>query len=211
MTGLNTRRVIFLGLSDPYFTAEDGYQRAREIWTLNDWYQHIPDVPHPDRVFNIHADITAHSSDPTRFRGDVINEYNQSGAEIVTTRFFPDLHNCRPFDLSRVLDVTRDPFFASTMSVMFVQAWLEKWEEIELVGLALSTGSEYDHQVPSMLGAIKESERRGIKVIAPRRAEWEARGASIVDWHNTGCSFTPYFAAECSAPVEPFQTMRKAK
>ena len=181
-----SRRVIFLGLAGEAddFTEAEGRQRADQIWTLNDWYQKLPNVPHPDKVFNIHADITNHAADANRFTGDTIQAYNQSGAEIVTTRHWPELDNCRPFDIQKVLDVRTDPFFNSTLAAMFLCAWIECFDEIEFVGIVLGHDGEFFGQVPSVMGAIIESEKRGIKVIAPHMDTWIQRGMMVINWDN---------------------------
>jgi len=206
------RRVIFLGLAGEAktFSESAGRRRADEIWTVNDWYQRIPRVRTPDRVFNIHADITNHATDLNRFTGDTIKEYNESGAEIVTSRYFPELDNCRPFDLLKLIDIRRDPFFSSTLAVMFVMAWLECWEEIELVGVVLGHDTEFDVQVPAVVGAIHESERRGIQVIAPHREAWAKRGVVVAPWKNNGCPHAPYWMEQYQLSDAPGVTKASA-
>jgi hypothetical protein len=201
------RTVIFLGLADLERTPVEGDLRTvcDQIWTLNDWYCRVPTVPTPDRVFNIHRCIEAHSQDPERFQGDTVEAYNASGAEIVTT--WPDsrLQNNRVFDLSRVLDIRFDQCFSSTLAWMFLLAWIERWERIRLVGCNLS--NKHSHMVSSVLTLIQESERRGIEVECPLRDEWTASASSIASWQAARAFrvFT-YAAEECGKTDPPFKT-----
>jgi len=193
------RRVIFacFGPGGPELSQAEASKRANEVWTVNDWYQKMPRLPCPDRVFNIHSDITAHADDPTRFAGDTIKKYNESGAEIVTSRYYPELYNCKPFALHKLLDIRKDPFFSSSLAAMFVMAWLECWDEIELVGVQLGLGAEHEGQLPAVAGAISESERRGIRVINPFAEEWARRGGyQEVPWHNAGGLNVTYWALQ---------------
>ena len=148
-------------------------EECDEIWTLNDWYHLIPQIPTPDKVFNIHADL-APTNDPRRYVGDPIAEYNRSGAEIITMHRDARLTRNRVFDPSAWIDNRHDGFFSSSFAYMFLMAWQERVERIVMRGVKLCRGGEYRTQTPAVLSAIYESEQRGITVDAPHRAEWDA-------------------------------------
>jgi hypothetical protein len=200
------KKVTFLGLYNFYglsrLTQSDFC--GSEIWTLNDWYQFYPCVKKPDRVFNIHKKFKGHITDASRFSGNWIDEYNNSGAwiYILDEKLFPLFKKARLFPEKEAVEVFGKGFFSSTINCMFAIAIMENFKEIELAGFNLLNTAEHDNQLPGIMYAIQEAEKQGIKVIAPMREKWdEFLSVKKVDWKNIDSDIVPYWMKGVGHPV----------
>lgn len=184
------KKVIILGLYNQenlaladrdYLLKKAGFEQA-EIWTLNDWYQFYPNFQNPDRVFQIHKGFKGHS-DPARFAGDWKQKYNDSGAEIITSEYIPELVNQKQINEAELVKSFGKDFFTSTIDVMLAFCILEEAHNVRLFGISMTLNGEYEYQLMGLLNAMEIAELYNIKIEAEQKEFWISQRKKI-DWKN---------------------------
>ena len=145
----------------------DKKDKNTEIWAMNSWRIVYPNLKHPDKVFHIHSWLSSKDKD------DIIEVYNNSGAEIVTIKPFEKLKNNRVIDIKKYVDIWTEDFFASTCNHCFAMAVDEKPDKIVLLGVQMLAYNELDYQLPAMRYGIWKARESGIEVWAQFEEQWK--------------------------------------
>jgi len=182
------REVVFLGFSRR--DTPRGKVLAAETWTMNDWYQLYPWLTNPARVYQVHEQFDGKHPHSNRFTGDWRNEYEKSGAQIVTLSGL-GFSKERMIDKAALASEFGAGFFGSSFSYMFAEAIREKVDKVTMYGVRMQNSGEHERQVPVTLLNIKIARERGIEVDCPVEREWIEDGAKPaeynpvwVDWKN---------------------------
>ena len=158
-----------------------------ELWVMNDWYQFYPWIDEPDRIWNIHPAPHIHP-DESRFTGDWKAEYNKTDAVVMIAHEMAGIHNTKMIDKAALLTYPVE-YLGCSISIMILQALIEGYEEINIIGCQLSN-KEYINQALGIKLATAEASTHGAKVnFLPQDfiiANWsELEIATIPYWDKT--------------------------
>jgi len=154
-----------------------------EIWTVNNLHNF---VPRQDRIFQIHQrwEWNPAPGEP-KHHGVDTNKHVQflqtCGIPVYTVEHYPDIPTSIRYPLEEMIeefgiprtghDQTKDAYFTNTVSFMIALAIYEKFETIEIYGVDMAVGTEYDSQRPSCEYYIGIAKGRGIEVKLPASAD----------------------------------------
>ena len=174
------------------FVSESQLRLMGALWTLNDWYQFMPWISAPDKIWNIHTEHVNPS--PDRFKWNWRNWYNQAalkGSEIVVRKMIDGVLNQRLFDEENFKKHFGSEYAQGSISIMICQAALDGFEEINVIGFALKE-MPYHSQVISVLNAVNYARERGITVnVLPegREVQWAMRAMTLPQTNIIGYYF----------------------
>jgi hypothetical protein len=168
-----------------------------EIWTMNDWWNFLPWLKRPDRVFQIHCRADGTWEFPDVWRAgrerngkDWRKKYNESGAKIVVVTDNGGLENqiFFPAEYIRKYGVN---YFSSSCNYMVAMAVEEKYNVISIQDCAMFGSDEYQEQLPALIYAIREARISGADVICPFESVWANAGLDLNNLHPLPRKF-PY-------------------
>ena len=151
-----------------------------EIWTVNNLYQF---VPRQDRIFEIHQRWRwageVHGMAGAEYLGYLqtcgIPVYNNEKYDDIPTSIrYPLETMVKEFGVQRtglVNPDTRDGYFTNSISYMIALAIYEKFETIEVYGVDMAVGSEYNDQRPSCEYYLGICKGRGIDMRLPAESD----------------------------------------
>lgn len=178
------KELTILGLYRPTTTPE--VLCASRVWTLNDWYLQYPEVPTPERLFNIHFFPHVHVS-AYRFTGDWKAKYREAGARgtkiVVAERIEGIPVSCQ--EVAPIRSMVESEFFHNfptcSIALMLQYAAYLGETRVRLTGVRLAK-SEYEYQVSGIIETIRQMRERGISVDCREEREWSERKLQPVDW-----------------------------
>lgn len=164
------KKVLFLGLGKGI---DFGKYIDFDIWTLNDFYSFHEGLK-PHTVFEIHEGLDYNEMKKQgRFLGNVVEQFNASGARIITTGDKGFDNQCE-FDWKRGRAEFGDLYFTGTYSNMFAIAHWEGYGYVEIQGMCMLTRDEYQFQVHGLLRNIDDARNRGMLVYSPQEKTWRS-------------------------------------
>jgi hypothetical protein len=147
-----------------------------EIWTVNNLHQF---VPRQDRVFEIHQRWTWDGQLHGQPADEHVKFMQNADIPIYNCEVFPDIPRSIRFPLEEMVKEFgmqrtgfanpewRDGYFTNTISYMIALGIYEKFEVIEIYGVDMAVGTEYNEQRPSCEYYIGIAKGRGIDVRLP--------------------------------------------
>ena len=183
---MSDKKVIIAGFANVVLknmddTSENSLKQAGfEIWTMNDWWDFLPWLRNPDRVFQIHCDANGGWEFPDIWDGKRIGRgwrsmYNESGAKIVTIIDDSELEN-QVFFPKEYFTKYGISYFTSTVNYMMAMAVEEGFGTISIQDCAMFGIDEYKYQLPALIYAIRLARERGISVMCPFETVWKHAG-----------------------------------
>lgn len=184
----NSKKVVLCGFAGATLKGRDENFEAAlrtcgfEIWTMNDWWNFLPWLKTPDRVFQVHCREDGSWSFPDQWGNDRIGKgwklkYEASGAQIVVVAdnglsrqtFFPAEY-IRKYGPS---------YFASSANYMMAMAIEEGYGTVSVQDCAMFAVGEYQEQLPALAYAIRDARKKGVDVICPFEAVWKDAGLDL--------------------------------
>ena len=153
--------------------------KAGEVWTLNDAYNHGVPMERVTRWYEMHKMSYLITKDASY--KDFLRKrhpfpiYMQEAARTVfdwlsSKRMYLPSSVTYPRDkISRAID-GGSMYFTSTMAYMIAHAIFENYNQIELYGIDLSYGTEYEFQKACVEYYLGIARGRGIRVIVPEES-----------------------------------------
>ncbi len=131
-----------------------------EIWGLNQLYRHIPRA---DRWFDIHTNWNEFVVEGT----DFVAWLQSFQGPIYMTEHHDEIPNSVRFPLDKIIKEYNLDYFQSTPSYMIALAIMEGFTTIDIYGIDLIAGGEYQYQKPNMEYWIGVAHGKGIEVGIP--------------------------------------------
>ena len=167
-----SRTIVILGLGSYMDTKVivDGLigKDGIEIWTMNDWHGHYPNLKHPDKIFHVHDWLSNREDD------DIFEVYNNSGAEIVTIKPFERLKNNKVFDIDKHVKIWTEDFFSNTCNFCLAMAIEQKPSKIFLVGVQMLSHDGHIGQLPQTRYGVRKAREQGIEVWSQFEDQWNS-------------------------------------
>ena len=181
----------------PYVILEPELREHGELWVINDWYAHTPQITNPDRIWNLHDMENVDCGQlKGRYPGDWQAVYNSRKCPVMVV----ESHNIKGLDNPQLLDekeLLKYPVKALSCSIstMMLTAMIEGYTEVSVIGVRLNE-EEYGYQAQGLFNAKEILENNGVKVnMLPegRFEELKERETAVVDWANIQ-DLKPYWA-----------------
>lgn len=188
--------VIICGLyyQDYQGQTEDSLKEIGDLWVLNDWYQFLPFIWVPDRIWNIHK-ITEEIKISGRYPGNWKLKYNYARCPVMISEKIEGIKYQRLIEKEKLNQFGYENC-SCQLSTMIYHAIIEGYENITLIGVGLNK-DEYKYQARGILKAISECEKRGINIKSipdNRINEIKKKFTSSVDWANIEPVKAPYWS-----------------
>jgi len=148
-----------------------------EIWTVNNLHQF---VPRQDRVFEVHQRWTWDGQLHGKPADQHVKFMQTCGIPVYNCEVFPDIPTSIRYPLETMIEEFgvqragffnpnhKDGYFTNSISYMIALAIYEKFDVIEIYGVDMAVGTEYNEQRPSCEYYLGVARGRGIEVrIAP--------------------------------------------
>lgn len=185
---------IFLGNYKPVLNNFDWKSIVGiPVIAQNYWYRpygDIEELKHPKEIYQIHWEFNGKDS-ASKSSNEWIEEYNKSGAKIITVSDYEGLHNYEKLDIWEYTKQFGFNFFSSTTAFMFArEITLKRYDKIYMLGFYMilnenTISVEYKEQVPGVLDAIDLARKNGIEVICPMESIWRKLSKiTTIDWAN---------------------------
>lgn len=134
-----------------------------EIWGLNQLYRHIPRA---DRWFDIHENYDEGVVEGT----DHIGWLRSAKIPVYMNKQWEDYPTSIEYPIDKVIEYFGRDYFTSTIAYMLALAIIEKFERIEIYGVDLIVGTEWEEQRQCAEYYIGWAKGAGIDVYIPKES-----------------------------------------
>ena len=151
-----------------------------EIWTVNNLHQF---VPRQDRIFEIHQRWTWDGQLHGQPADEHVKFMQTCGIPVYNCQVFPDIPTSIRFPIELMTEefgmprtgfvnpTHKDGYWTNSISMMIALAIYEQFELIEIYGVDMAVGTEYNEQRPSCEYYIGIAKGRGIEVRLPAECD----------------------------------------
>jgi hypothetical protein len=189
------KSVVICGLwvNDYNFGMANYLAEHGEVWVLNDWYQWLPFITAPDRIWNIHPieNINSAKEHQKRYLGNWESVYNTCKCPVMVAHDI-GVKNQQYINEKELLSYPVH-YLGCQVSTMILSAVIEGYEGINIIGVGLNK-DEYEKQAIGIISCCEEAEKQGVKVnwlidgqyesIKSRRVNWSAIKGKLPYWQR---------------------------
>jgi hypothetical protein len=157
ITNPRRRKVAVVGFASSTRSLAPFDSSEHEVWALNQLYRHIPRA---DRWFDIHSNYDEHVVEGT----DHVGWLEQCPIPVYMNEWRMRYPTSVRYPIEEVIEYFGKDYFTSTIAFMIALAIKEGFEEIELYGIDLVVGTEWEQQRQCAEYYIGWARGMGIKV-----------------------------------------------